>query len=102
MPVLCTSRGALAAALLLTQGAVAWAQDTIKIGVITDHVASPKFYAEPVTRGVELGAKMINENGGVLGKKIELIIEDDQNKPDVSAAKKTNLLERCGRRSIPK
>ena len=93
MPLLRSLRGALALALLLTQGAVATAQETIKIGVITDHVASAKFYAEPVTRGVELGAKMINQNGGVLGKKIELIIEDDQNKPDVSAAKARKLVD---------
>ena len=43
-----------AAALLLAQYAAASAQDTIKIGVITDRVGSAKFYAEPVTRGVEL------------------------------------------------
>jgi branched-chain amino acid transport system substrate-binding protein len=69
------------------------AQDTIKIGVITDRVGSAKFYAEPATRGVEFGVKAINEKGGVLGKKIELIIEDDQNKPDVSAAKARKLVD---------
>ncbi len=83
----------LAAAALLVSGAAASAQDTIKIGVITDRTASAKFYAEPVTRGVELGAKVINERGGVLGKKIELLIEEDQNKPDVSAAKARKLVD---------
>src|SRR3974390_1775502 len=83
----------VAGGLLLAQGAAASAQDAIKIGVITDHVASAKFYAEPVTRGVELGAKVINQNGGGLGKKIELVIEDDQNKPDVSAAKARKLVD---------
>jgi len=53
MPLLRTSRWALALALLIAQGAVAYAEDTIKIGVITDRTASAKFYAEPVTRGVE-------------------------------------------------
>ena len=69
------------------------AQDTIKIGVITDRVGSAKFYAEPVTRGVELGTKIINDKGGVIGKKIQLIVEDDQNKPDVSAAKARKLVD---------
>src|SRR5258708_5375474 len=87
------SRWAVAAARLLAQGTIASAQDTIKIGVITDHVASAKFYAEPVTRGVELGAKALNENGGVLGRKTELSAEDDQNKPDVSAAKARKLVD---------
>lgn len=93
MSLLHASRWGVAAALLLAQGAVASAQDTIKIGVITDRVASAKFYAEPVTRGVELGAKLLNDKGGVLGKKIQLIIEDDQNKPDVSAAKARKLVD---------
>ena len=55
------------AALLAGHAASASAQDTIKIGVITDRVASAKFYAEPVTRGVELGAMVLNDKGGVLG-----------------------------------
>jgi len=84
---------ALVAAAILACAGTAGAQDTVKIGVITDRVASAKFYAEPVSRGVELGAKVINEKGGILGKKIELIVEDDQNKPDVSAAKARKLVD---------
>src|SRR5947209_1058722 len=78
---------------LSLQGAIAAAQVTVKIGVISDRVGSAKFYAEPVTRGVELGAKVLNDAGGVLGGKIQLIIEDDQNKPDVSAAKARKLVD---------
>ena len=69
MSLLHASRWGVAAALLLAQGAVASAQDTIKIGVITDRVASAKFYAEPVTRGVELGAKLLNDKGDLLAEK---------------------------------
>lgn len=84
---------ALVAATVVASMGSAGAQDTVKIGVITDRVGSAKFYAEPVSRGVELGAKVINEKGGILGKKIELIVEDDQNKPDVSAAKARKLVD---------
>jgi branched-chain amino acid transport system substrate-binding protein len=83
----------LAAVAALFPLSAANAQDTIKIGVITDKVGSGKFYAEPVSRGVELGAKVLNDKGGVLGKKIQLLIEDDQNKPDVSAAKARKLVD---------
>jgi branched-chain amino acid transport system substrate-binding protein len=83
--------GATALALGLAVGASA--QDTIKIGVITDKVGTGKFYAEPVTEGVIAGAKVINDRGGVLGKKIELVIEDDQNKPDVSATVARKLVD---------
>lgn len=83
----------LALAMAGVLSGTASAQDTIKIGVVTDKVGSGKFYAEPVTRGVELAAKVLNDKGGVLGKKIQLIIEDDQNKPDVSAAKARKLVD---------
>ncbi len=71
----------------------ALAQETIKIGVITDMTGTAKMYAEPVTDGSKLAAKLINEHGGVLGKQLELLIEDDQNKPDVAAAKARKLVD---------
>jgi branched-chain amino acid transport system substrate-binding protein len=73
--------------------AVAHAQDTIKIGVITDRVGVSKPYSEPATEGVVFGAEEINRKGGVLGKKIELLIEDDQSRPDISAALARKLVD---------
>ena len=92
MPAIRLLRPLTVAGILMASGIVQ-AQETIKIGVITDRVGGSKFYAEPVTRGVELGAKLINENGGALGKRIQLLIEDDQNKPDISAAKARKLVD---------
>ena len=80
-----TSAIAIAAVMLALTMQPAGAQDVIKIGVITDKVGPAKPYADPVMQGVVLGAKEINAAGGVLGKKLELMIEDDQGKPDVSA-----------------
>src|SRR5438067_13242635 len=80
----------LAAALVA--GAVQ-AQDTIKIGVITDRVGVSKPYSEPATEGMVFGANEINKQGGVLGRKIELLVEDDQSKPDVSAALARKLID---------
>jgi len=84
--------GACTMAALVAAGPAA-AQDTIKIGVITDKTGTAKFYAEPVTEGTILAAKIINAQGGVLGKKIDLLIEDDQNKPDVSATVARKLVD---------
>src|ERR1051325_4965899 len=81
---------AIAAALVAFS---AQAQDTIKIGVITDRVGVSKPYAEPATEGIIFGANEINKKGGVLGRKIELLIEDDQSKPDVSAALARKLID---------
>ena len=69
------------------------AQDTIKIGVITDRVGVSKPYSEPSTEGLIFGAEEINKRGGVLGRKIELLIEDDQSRPDISAALARKLID---------
>src|SRR4051794_24783817 len=80
----------LAAALVA--GAVQ-AQETIKIGVITDRVGVSKPYSEPATEGMVFGANEINRKGGILGRKIELLIEDDQSRPDISAALARKLVD---------
>jgi branched-chain amino acid transport system substrate-binding protein len=81
---------------LLGVAMLAWsvqAQDTIKIGVITDRVGVSKPYSEPSTEGLVFGANEINKKGGILGKKIELLIEDDQSRPDISAALARKLID---------
>jgi len=81
-------------ALALAVFAVAsHAQETIKIGVITDRVGVSKPYSEPATEGIIYGANEINRKGGVLGRKIELLIEDDQSRPDVSATMARKVVE---------
>jgi branched-chain amino acid transport system substrate-binding protein len=74
-------------------GLSANAQETIKIGVITDRVGVSKPYSEPATEGLVFGANEINRKGGVLGRKIELLIEDDQSRPDISAALARKLID---------
>jgi len=82
------------AALALAALAVnSYAQDTIKIGVITDRVGVSKPYSEPATEGVIFGAEEINRKGGLLGRKIELLVEDDQSRPDISAALARKLVD---------
>src|SRR6185295_9792532 len=71
----------------------AHAQDTIKIGVITDRVGVSRPYSEPSTEGLVFGAEEINRKGGILGKKIELLVEDDQSRPDISAALARKLID---------
>jgi branched-chain amino acid transport system substrate-binding protein len=69
------------------------AQETIKIGVITDRVGVSKPYSEPATEGVIFAADELNRRGGLLGRKVELLIEDDQSRPDISAALARKLVD---------
>jgi branched-chain amino acid transport system substrate-binding protein len=57
------------------------AQETIKIGVtepLTGAVAASGTY---VTNGAKIAADIINRKGGVLGKQLELVIEDNKSNP---------------------
>jgi len=79
---------ALAAVLL---GGTAMAQ-TIKIGVnepITGAFAASGTY---VVNGAKIAADEINAAGGVLGRKIELIIEDNKSNPTEAAAVAEKLI----------
>jgi branched-chain amino acid transport system substrate-binding protein len=83
----------LAFGLVALCAAAAHAQETIKIGVITDRVGVSKPYSEPATEGLVFGAEEINRRGGVLGRRLELLIEDDQSRPDISAALARKLID---------
>src|SRR5215210_2019645 len=69
------------------------AQDAIKIGLIVDRIGFAKAWSEPITQGAVYAAKELNAKGGVLGRKVELVIEDDQSKPDLSATAARKLEE---------
>lgn len=84
-------RAALASALLAVLPVMA--QNTIKIGMITDKVGPAKPYAEPVAAGAVFAVKELNAKGGLLGRQVELLIEDDQGRPDISATAARKLVD---------
>jgi branched-chain amino acid transport system substrate-binding protein len=77
---------------LLTANGILEAKDTIKIGVAGPHSGDLASYGIPTVRAAELVVKEINANGGVLGKNVELVIEDDVCKPEVSTNSATKLV----------
>src|SRR5256885_4294145 len=72
-------------AVLCSLGTPATGQEPIKIGLIVDRIGFAKAWSEPITQGAVYAAKELNAKGGLLGRKVELLIEDDQSKPDLSA-----------------
>lgn len=74
----------LVAAALLATASTSQAQDAVKIGILNDQSGN---YAEFGGRGSVEAARMAIEDfgGSVLGKPIELVAADHQNKPDVGA-----------------
>ncbi|MDC7225390.1 MAG: branched-chain amino acid ABC transporter substrate-binding protein [Spirochaetales bacterium] len=57
---------------------------TIKIGVAGAHSGDLASYGIPSVKAAELVVEDWNANGGVLGKQIELVVEDDVCKPEVA------------------
>jgi branched-chain amino acid transport system substrate-binding protein len=85
---------ALASCLVL--GATgAYAQATIKIGEVNSYKAQPAFL-EPYKKGMELAVEEANAAGGVLGKKLELVIRDDNASPGDAVRAAEELVSREG------
>jgi branched-chain amino acid transport system substrate-binding protein len=85
----------LAAAAAVLAGGPAFAQDTIKIGELNSYKAAPAFL-EPYKKGIELAVEEINGKGGVLGKKLEVIIRDDGANPGDAVRVADELVTREG------
>ncbi|MDY0220508.1 MAG: branched-chain amino acid ABC transporter substrate-binding protein [Desulfobacterium sp.] len=68
------------------------AADTIKLGVAGAHSGDLASYGLPTVRAAELVVKKINAAGGVLGKQVELLVEDDVCKPEVAGNTATKLV----------
>jgi len=85
--------GLAALAFAVTTGAQA--QGTIKIGEVNSYKAQPAFL-EPYKKGMELAVEEINKSGGVLGKKLELVIRDDNANPGDAVRAAEELVSREG------
>ena len=70
----------------------ATAADTIKLGVAGPHSGDLASYGIPTIKAAELVVKDINAKGGVLGKQVELLVEDDVCKPEVATNTATKLV----------
>ena len=66
--------------------------ETIKLGVAGAHSGDLASYGLPTVRAAELVVADINKEGGINGKKVELLIEDDVCKPEVATNTATKLV----------
>jgi branched-chain amino acid transport system substrate-binding protein len=64
----------------------------IKVGVAGPHSGDLASYGIPTVRAAELVVEAINAKGGVLGRPVELLIEDDVCKPEVATNTATKLV----------
>ena len=64
----------------------------IPVGVYAALTGSEAAFGQATLQGVQLAAEEINASGGVLGKKIRLVIEDDQGRAQEAASVVTKLV----------
>ena len=79
-----TGSALLFLALLAPAIGPAEAQQPIRIGVSVGLTGSYAALGQNQKRGHELCVRHLNEKGGVLGRKLELRVEDDQSQPSVA------------------
>jgi branched-chain amino acid transport system substrate-binding protein len=72
----------------------AWAQDTIKVGVVGPRTGTAAATGKAFEEGIKLGTEYVNAKGGVLGKKLEIVFEDTAGAPDKAASGFERLVTR--------
>src|SRR5919197_3906332 len=82
------------AALALGLIGSAAAQSTIPVGLVQPLTGAFAAAGTDVTNGAKIAADEINAKGGVLGKKLELVIEDSKSNPTEAAAVAEKLIVR--------
>src|SRR5262245_14324945 len=70
------------------------AQETIKIGVTQPLTGAFAASGNYVAQGAKLAEEDINKAGGVLGRKIELIVEDNKSNPTEAVATAEKLIQK--------
>ena len=91
--ILQTGAGAAAVAAIGMPAIVRAQADAIRIGHLTPLTGFLGPLGEYAQLGVKLAAEEINAGGGVLGRKVELVLEDSVN-PQTASAKAERLVER--------
>ncbi len=78
------------AAMILVAGCSKKESDTIKIGGVAPLSGGVAVYGVECKNGIDLAVEEINAAGGINGKKVEFVCEDDEGSPDktVNAFKK--------------
>ncbi|MGH7335316.1 MAG: amino acid ABC transporter substrate-binding protein [Candidatus Rokuibacteriota bacterium] len=85
---------AIAIALWLGSGSGAEAQRPIRIGASASMTGTYAALGQNQLRGYQLCVKHTNDKGGLLGRRLELVVEDDQSQPATAPAIYERLITR--------
>jgi urea transport system substrate-binding protein len=89
-----TSGGAAAAAAFPMPAVLA--ADPVKFGVVQPFSGGLELFGGQAKLGLDLAAAEINAAGGIMGRQVELIYEDDKTDPKTAVERTTSLIRRDG------
>jgi branched-chain amino acid transport system substrate-binding protein len=72
----------------------AQAQETLKLGLVAAMSGQSAKSGEAIVRGLSIALDEINAKGGLLGKKVELIVRDDESNPAKGVVAARELVQR--------
>jgi branched-chain amino acid transport system substrate-binding protein len=84
----------IAGALAFAASLPATAEDVVKLGLVAAMSGQSAKSGEAIVRGLSLAIDEINAGGGLLGKKVELIVRDDESNPAKGAVAARELVQR--------
>jgi branched-chain amino acid transport system substrate-binding protein len=87
------TRRALLAAILGTAAFAGQAQQTVKLAVIQELSGTGATAGTNAKNGIELAVKEINAAGGILGRKLETMVNDTQSNPGVAKGLATKAVD---------
>lgn len=67
--------------------ATGWGITPIKVGVLHSEIGTMAGSERPLIDATRLAITEINENGGLLGRRVEAVIENGDSRPDLFRAK---------------
>jgi branched-chain amino acid transport system substrate-binding protein len=82
------------AACALVTSLPAAAQETVKLGLVAAMSGQSAKSGEAIVRGLSIAVDEINAKGGLLGKKVELVVRDDESNPAKGAIAARELVQR--------
>ncbi len=70
--------------------------EPIKVGAVLSLTGAQSGLGGPEKNAIEMEVALINDEGGINGRPLEVIIEDDASDPDQAVARTTKLIEQDG------
>jgi branched-chain amino acid transport system substrate-binding protein len=71
-------------------------QNVISIGEFASLTGTTATFGQSMNEGIQLALEELNQGGGLLGKKVEVIVEDDQSKPEEAKTAVLKLIKQNG------